>query len=138
MKKHIVVIDDERAIRSILGRQLPLYDYEVHCCDSGQAGLDHVMALVRTTEIEVILLDWMMPEMSGLEVLVKLKRRSLTRDIPIFMLTSKSKMDDLDMAFDMGADNYITKPFRVSLIGSIINLKLAKLREKKKKLEGVS
>ena len=97
-----------------------------------------MMHLVNTTKIEVILLDWMMPQMSGLEVLSKLKRRRKTRDIPVFMLTSKSKMDDLDKAFDMGADNYITKPCRVSLIGETIDFKLAKLRAKKEKLKGVS
>ena len=92
-----------------------------------------MMHLVNTTKIEVILLDWMMPQMSGLEVLSKLKRSRKTRDIPVFMLTSKNKMDDLDKAFDMGADNYITKPFRVTLIADTINLKLARLEKKKEK-----
>ena len=133
MIKHIVVIDDERAIRSILRRQLTRCKFEVHCCESGKEGLKLVMHLVNTTKIEVILLDWMMPEMSGLEVLSKLKRRRKTRDIPVFMLTSKNKMDDLDKAFDMGADNYITKPFRVTLIADTINLKLARLEKKKEK-----
>ena len=79
-----------------------------------------------------------MPNMSGLDVLAKLKSNRKTHDIPVFMLTSKSKMDDLDEAFDMGADNYITKPFKVRLIGNTIDLKLARLKEKKDKLMGVS
>ncbi|NQV32455.1 MAG: response regulator [Phycisphaeraceae bacterium] len=137
MKKNIVVIDDEMAIRSILERQLSLYGFEFYGCETGEEGLECVMNLAKTTTVDVVLLDWMMPKMSGLEVLTKLKRRSLTCDIPVFMLTSKTKMDDLDEAFDNGADNYITKPFSVKSIGSTINLKLAKLQEKKDKLMGV-
>ena len=137
MKKQIVVIDDEKAIRAILARQLSLDGFEVHCCETGKEGLDCVMNLVETTQIDVILLDWMMPQMSGLEVLTLLKRRQQTHDIPVFMLTSKGSMDDLDEAFDTGADNYIAKPFRVKLIGETIHLKLASLRKKREKLVGV-
>jgi two-component system alkaline phosphatase synthesis response regulator PhoP len=126
MKRHLVVIDDEKAIRSILGRQLSLCDFEVHGCESGKEGLKYVETLIETTPIDVILLDWMMPNMSGLDVLAKLKSHRKMRDIPVFMLTSKIKVDDLDKAYDLGADNYITKPFSVKTIGSIINFKLSK------------
>lgn len=136
MVKHLVVIDDEMAIRRILERQLPLYEFEVHGCESGAEGLKYVMNLIKTTKIDVILLDWMMPEMSGLDVLALLKRHRKTRDIPVFMLTSKSKVDDIDKAYEMGADDYITKPLRVKLIGSIVDRKLFNLREKKEQLIG--
>jgi DNA-binding response OmpR family regulator len=136
MKRHLVVIDDEKVIHSILERQLPVYDFEVHGCESGEEGLKYLKTLIKTTPIDVILLDWMMPNMSGLDVLAKLKRHRLMRDIPVFMLTSKSKLDDIDKAYDMGADNYITKPFSANSIGSIINLKLSKLK-KRKELTGV-
>jgi DNA-binding response OmpR family regulator len=137
MKKNLVVIDDERAIRSILERQLGLYGFNVHCCESGEEGLKFIQSLVKTRKIDVILLDWMMPEMLGLEVLATLKDNHETRDIPVFMLTSKSKVNEIDEAFDMGADDFIVKPFRVKLIGSTIDLKLFKLQEKKQKLAGV-
>jgi DNA-binding response OmpR family regulator len=136
MKRHLVVIDDEKVIHSILDRQLPVYDFKVHGCESGKEGLKYVKTLIKTTPIDVILLDWMMPHMSGLDVLAKLKCHRLMRDIPVFMLTSKSKLDDIDKAYDMGADNYITKPFSANSIGSIINLKLSKLK-KRKELTGV-
>jgi CheY-like chemotaxis protein len=136
MKRQLVVIDDEKAVRSILERQLPVDDFEVHGCESGKEGLKYLKTLVKTTPIDVILLDWMMPNMSGLDVLAKLKCHRKLRDIPVFMLTSKSKMDDIDKAYEVGADNYITKPFKANTIGIIINLKLSKLK-KRKELTGV-
>ena len=79
-----------------------------------------------------------MPKMSGIEVLAKLKRHRKTRDIPVFMLTSKSSVDDLDKAYDLGADNFIIKPFMGKSIGKTIELKLIRTREKKEQLLGVS
>ena len=138
MEKHVVVIDDEKAIRSILDSRLSLCGFEVHCCESGKEGLKFVMNHIKTTPIDVILLDWMMPHMTGLEVLAKLKRHRKTRDIPVFMLTSKSSVDDLDEAYATGADNFIIKPFRGKSIGKTIELKLIGIREKKNRLLGVS
>jgi two-component system phosphate regulon response regulator PhoB len=138
MEKQVVVIDDEKAIRSILERQLPLYNFRVHSCETGTEGLKTIETLVKTTGVDVILLDWIMPEMSGLEVLAILKARRKTRDIPVFMLTSKSKVGDIDMAYDIGADDYITKPFKVKLIGSTVDRKLFSLRDKSELLTGVS
>lgn len=138
MRKHMVVIDDEKAIHAILERQLPLYGFEVHSCEVGKDGVKYVKSLLKRTQVDVILLDWMMPTMSGLDVLTALKRNRKTRDIPVFMLTSKSKVDDLDKAYDMGADGFIIKPFKVKMVGSSINLKLAKIEEKKQALAGVN
>jgi len=138
MEKHVVVIDDEKAIHRILESRLSLCGFTVHCCATGKEGLKYVMNLIKTTTIEVILLDWMMPKMSGLEVLVKLKRHRKTRDIPVFMLTSKSSVDDLDKAYDLGADNFVIKPFMGKSIGKTIELKLIRIQEKKEQLLGVS
>jgi len=136
MKKHMVVIDDEKAIHSILERQLPLYGFEVHSCEVGKEGLKYVKTLIKSTPVDVILLDWMMPTMSGMDVLTALKRNRKTRDIPVFMLTSKSKVDDLDKAYDMGADGFIIKPFKVKMVGSSINLKLDRIQKKKQEMIG--
>ena len=136
MEKHVVVIDDEKAIRSILESRLSLCGFEVHCCESGKEGLKCVMNLVKTTPIDVILLDWMMPKMSGLEVLAKLKRHRKTRGIPVFMLTSKNSVDDLEKAYATGADNFIIKPFMGKSIGKTIELKLIRIQEKRERLVG--
>ncbi|KUK52317.1 MAG: putative response regulator (CheY-like receiver domain and DNA-binding HTH domain), partial [Marinimicrobia bacterium 46_47] len=80
---------------------------------------------------DLILLDIMMPEMDGLEVCSRLKKNPETRDIPIFMLSAKGQMQDLEDAFDVGADNYITKPFDVDKLSEIIQFKLNKMKEKK-------
>ncbi len=137
MRKHLLVIDDERAIRSILARQLDLYGFDVHCCESGEAGLAYVNNSLKTGKIDVILLDWVMPNMSGLDVLAALKNSLRTCDIPVFMLTSNSRASEIDEAFALGADDYIVKPFSAKLIGSTIDLKLFKLREKKRNLAGL-
>ena len=136
MKKHMVVIDDEKAIHSILERQLPLYGFEVHSCEVGKEALKYVKTLIKSTPVDVILLDWMMPTMSGMDVLKALKRHRKTRGIPVFMLTSKSKVDDLDEAYDMGADGFIIKPFKVKMVGSTINLKLDRIQKQKQEMIG--
>jgi two-component system phosphate regulon response regulator PhoB len=80
---------------------------------------------------DVILLDWMLPGMNGLEVLTELKHDKRTEHIPVFMLTAKGMASDIDRAFDMGADDYITKPFDPRLLGEIIKKKLEELKKVK-------
>lgn len=138
MEKQLIVIDDEKAIHSILEHQLPLHGFDVHCCANGKEGLKYIKDLIKTTNIDVILLDWMMPQMSGMEVLAALKENRKTRDIPVFMLTSRNRMDDLDTAYAVGADNYIIKPFKAREIGETIDFKLRRLWEQRNKLAGVS
>ena len=82
--------------------------------------------LARKEKPEVILLDWMMDAMDGLEVLSELKYDERTKDIPVFMMTAKSKIGDIDRAFELGANDYITKPFKVMQLGKIVKEKLLK------------
>ena len=116
----ILIVEDEKSIRNILEYCLRLDGFEVHIAEDGPTGL----ALTRKHKFKVILLDWMMPEMSGLEVLSELKHNSKTEHIPVFMLTAKGAIGDIDRAYDIGADGYLTKPFDVKQLGSTINRKL--------------
>jgi DNA-binding response OmpR family regulator len=77
---------------------------------------------------ELILLDVMMPVMDGIQTVKKLKTDPETKQIPVFMLSAKGQMEDLDEAFDAGADNYITKPFDVEKLNAKIAFKMKKLR----------
>ncbi|MBW8039354.1 MAG: response regulator [Planctomycetes bacterium] len=129
----VLVIDDEKAIRKVLKNELTLCGFEVYLARNGRIGIKRANKLAKKGKIEVILLDWMMPGMDGLKFLSKLKHNNMTENIPVFMLTAKSKIADIDRAYDIGADDYITKPFKVIQIGNIIRRKLQKLAEKKSK-----
>lgn len=115
----ILVIEDEELIRTVLKRKLRRYRYEVYLAEDGPTGLD-IAAKEKPT---FILLDWMMPEMDGLEVLVELKTNKKTKDIPVFMLTGKKMIGDLDEAFEVGVDGYIVKPLDLMELGKIVKEK---------------
>lgn len=116
----VLVVDDEEHIRMVVEYNLRLDGFEVYLAEDGPAGL----RLAREIVPDVILLDWMMPEMDGLEVLSELKHDERTEHIPVFMLTAKGGASDIDRAFELGADDYITKPFDPRKLGETIRKKL--------------
>ncbi len=122
----ILVVDDEENIRKLVNYNLVLDGFEVIMAVDGKEGLEKAI----NEKPDLILLDIMMPEIDGLEVCSRLKKNPETRDIPIFMLSAKGQMQDLEDAFDVGADNYITKPFDVDKLSEIILFKLNKMKEK--------
>jgi len=127
----ILVIDDEQAVREVLKNELTLCGFEVYLAKNGRGGLKLADKLAKKRKLDVILLDWMLPKMDGLEVLSNLKYNVVTEHIPVFMLTAKSKIGDIDRAYDIGADDYITKPFKTIQIGNIIKQKLQNLAARK-------
>ena len=127
----VLVIDDEKAIRKVLKNELTLCGFGVYLAKNGKGGLKLANKLAKSRKPEVILLDWMLPGIGGLEVLSKLKHNRTTEHIPVFMLTEKSKIADIDRAYGIGVDAYITKPFKVIQIGGIIKRKLDKAMKMK-------
>lgn len=123
----VLVVEDEEHIRKVLEYNLKLDGFEVYLAGDGPTGLE----LAREKKPQVILLDWLMPEIDGLEVLSKLKHDERTEDIPVFMLTAKGMMLDVGRALYEGADDYITKPFDPVELGKIIKKKLEKCTEMK-------
>jgi DNA-binding response OmpR family regulator len=123
----ILVIDDERVYRELLEKELDLCGFAATFCDNGKEGIKIAKHLAKDGELDVILLDWMMPEMDGLAVLEKLKHTRRTKDIPVFMLTAKRQLSDMDEAYILGADDYITKPFELRQISKIIRRKLERV-----------
>jgi DNA-binding response OmpR family regulator len=115
----ILVIEDDELVQTVLKRSLKLYGFKVYPAKDGQTGLK----LAQEKKPTFILLDWMMPEMDGLEVLAELKHNKKTMHIPVFMLTGRGMIGDLDLAFEIGADDYITKPLDLSDLGRIVALK---------------
>ena len=124
----ILVIEDEEAIRTILKDELQLHGFEVFLAREGRPGLKLARKLAKKQKPDVILLDWMMPNMNGLEVLSKLKHNEKTVNIPVFMLTAKSTLADIERAYELGADDHICKPFQVLKIAMVIRQKLNKLQ----------
>jgi len=118
----VLVIDDDQIVREALKRSLKLYGFEVYPAEDGPTGLN----LAQEKRPAFILLDWMMPAMDGLEVLSELKHDKRTEDIPIFMLTDRGMIGDLDQAFEIGADDYITKPSDLAQLGKIVKTKWEK------------
>ena len=124
----ILVVEDEAHIRRVLEYNLKLDGFEVYLAEDGATGLK----LARENRPDVILLDWLMPVMNGLQVLAELKTDSSTEHIPVFMLTAKGMLNDVTQAIEMGADDYITKPFNPIQLGKTIREKLEKCAKVKK------
>ncbi|MBL7662973.1 response regulator transcription factor [bacterium] len=104
----ILIIDDEEDISELVRYNLSQIEkYEIQCAASGEQGLE----LARKTKPDLVLLDLMLPGINGLEVCQTLKQRAETRDIRIIMLTAKGEEADILLGFELGADDYITKPF---------------------------
>jgi CheY-like chemotaxis protein len=118
----VLVIEDEELVRKALKRSLQLYGFRVYLAEDGPSGLK----LAQEKQPMFILLDWMMPGMDGLQVLAELKHDEQTEHIPVFMLTGRGMMGDLDQAFEIGADGYITKPTDLGDLGRIIKAKWQK------------
>jgi two-component system, OmpR family, phosphate regulon response regulator PhoB len=123
----ILIVDDEAHIRRVLEYNLKMDGFEVYLAEDGAAGLK----LVREKNPDVVLLDWLMPVINGLQVLTELKADSSTEHIPVFMLTAKSLISDVTQAIEMGADDYITKPFNPTQLGKTIREKLEKCAKAK-------
>lgn len=106
-KAKVLVIDDEEDILELVRFTLAKEDYQVLCGTSGEKGLE----LVTSEHPDLIVLDLMLPGIGGLEVAGRLKEKASSRTIPIIMLTAKGEEADIVAGLEMGADDYVTKPF---------------------------
>ena len=105
--KTILIVDDEAPIRDMLRVALEMAEY--NCVEASDAQAAH--GIIVDKKPDLILLDWMMPGTSGMELARRLKRDQLTAEIPIIMLTAKGEEDNKIQGLEAGADDYITKPF---------------------------
>lgn len=105
--KTILIVDDEAPIREMIAVALEMADYDwLEAADATEAH-----SQVVDKQPDLILLDWMLPNTSGIELARRLKRDPVTGDIPIIMLTARSEEDNKVLGLEAGADDYITKPF---------------------------
>jgi two-component system phosphate regulon response regulator PhoB len=108
----ILIIEDERALTDVLTYNLRRDGYETSVAHDGQEGLRKA----QTTLPDLIILDLMLPLLSGIDVCRELRAGERTREIPIIILTAKAEEMDQLVGFSMGADDYVTKPFSVKVL----------------------
>lgn len=107
MKASILIVEDEDSLGILLTYNLENEGYEVRLCIHG----DQVDLFIDEKLPDLILLDWMLPGISGVEICRRLRLRSQTRNIPIIMATARGEEDEKLRGFDVGADDYLVKPF---------------------------
>lgn len=107
MSKKILIVDDEQAIREMVSFTLNRAGFAVlEAADAQEAQI-----VVADQRPDLVLLDWMMPGVSGLDLARRFKREELTRELPIIMLTARSEEEEKIRGLEVGADDYVTKPF---------------------------
>lgn len=121
---HVLVVEDEPAQREVLAYNIEAEGFRVSCAENGEDGL----VLVAEDPPDVIVLDWMMPFLSGIEVCRRLKLNPDTRGIPIIMLSAKSEEIDKVRGLETGADDYVVKPYSVGELMARLRTQLRRVR----------
>jgi DNA-binding response OmpR family regulator len=111
-KKRIVLVEDERDMADLVATRLRREGYKVDVAHDGFEGL----SLIRSEPPDLVLLDIMLPGMPGTEIAAKLRDNPRTMSVPIIMLTAKSEESDIVVGLKFGADDYVTKPFSMSVL----------------------
>lgn len=116
-ERHVLVVEDEAAIREMVTFSLRRAGFTVTEAENCSVARQKIADALP----DLVLLDWMLPDTSGVEFARMLKRDELTRDIPIIMLTARTEEDDKVRGLDSGADDYVTKPFSARELVARIN-----------------
>ncbi len=125
MSEKILIIEDEEKIARFIELELLHEGYEIEKSFNGREGLE----MAETGHFDLVLLDIMLPELNGLEVLRRIRKNS---DIPVIMLTARDAVMDKVSGLDMGADDYITKPFAIEELLARIRVALKRTRNEQK------
>ena len=120
----VLVVEDELAQREVLAYNLEAEGFSVSKAENGEEAL----ILVDETSPDIIVLDWMMPNLSGIEVCRRLKTRPETRTIPIIMLSARSEEVDKVRGLETGADDYVVKPYSVIELMARVRSQLRRVR----------
>ncbi|RVT57957.1 response regulator transcription factor [Niallia taxi] len=125
-KDKILVIEDEKKIARIITMELEYEGYEVHAEHAGEQGLEKVLA----GNWDLVLLDVMLPEISGLEILRRMRNASV--NVPVILLTARDSIPDKVTGLDLGANDYMTKPFQIEELLARIraSLRISKMHMK--------
>ncbi len=110
MKPHVLVVEDEPALVTLLRYNLEREGFRVSSASDGEEAL----SLLAEATPDIVILDWMLPHVSGLEVCRQIRRKAATSELPVIMLTARGEETDRVRGLEGGADDYITKPFSPS------------------------
>ncbi len=124
MTPYILIVEDDDAISALLEYNLSKDGYEVVVAADGEEAL----TLVSERLPDIVVLDWMLPKVSGIEVCRRLRQRTESRNVPIIMLTARGEESDRIRGLDTGADDYVVKPFTMSELSARIRAVLRRLR----------
>ncbi len=124
MNPYVLVVEDEDALSTLLEYNLAKEGYRVAVAADGEE------ALIRADEKlpDLVILDWMLPKVSGIEVCRRLRQRPETRNVPIIMLTARGEESDRIRGLDTGADDYVVKPFSMSELTARVRAVLRRIR----------
>lgn len=123
-KPSVLVVEDEPAQREVLSYNLEAEGYDVSKAVNGEEAL----MMVREEMPDLVLLDWMLPNVSGIEICRQLKSRSETRNIPVIMLSARSEEVDRVRGLENGADDYVVKPYSVAELMARVRNQLRRTR----------
>ena len=132
--KKILIIEDNDEVRENLEEILDLYGYDTTTAENGKVGIEKAI----TNPPDLILCDIMMPELDGFGTLNILSKKPATADIPFVFLTAKSEKEDFRRGMNLGADDYVTKPFYKDELLQVIETRLKKSERLKKPFDGTS
>jgi two-component system phosphate regulon response regulator PhoB len=124
MTPYILVVEDEDALATLLQYNLDKEGYRVELCGDGEEAL----ILIDEKQPDLVVLDWMLPGVSGIEVCRRLRQRAETRNLPIIMLTARGEETDRIRGLDTGADDYVVKPFSMVEFCARIRAVLRRIR----------
>ena len=116
----VLIVDDSRAVRTLLARTMRELGYEVSEAANGKEALDSIEASAEP--LELVLLDWNMPEMDGLELLKILRAHPRHGSVAVIMVTSETEMTQVARALEAGATEYVMKPFTADVVAGKLRL----------------
>src|SRR5690606_15511642 len=120
MQKHILVVEDDLAIREMIGFSLRNNGFGVSKAESGTQALD----LMQKQRPDLLVIDWGLPDFSGVELVAMVRRDEVLKDVPIIMLTARAEERDKIKGLEQGADDYLTKPASIQELIARINAQL--------------
>ena len=123
-RPYALIVEDEPALVELIRYNLVKEGYEVSTAQDGEEAL----LLIEERQPDIVLLDWMLPKLAGIEVARRLRSKSTTRNLPIIMLTARAEESDRIRGLDIGADDYMTKPFSMSELTARIRAVMRRIR----------
>ena len=124
MNLRVLIVEDEKALAEILEYNFKKEGYAVDTASDGEIALDKIIFKAP----DLIILDWMLPKLSGIELCKKVRSNKKIKNIPIIMLTARGEEEDRLKGLEMGADDYVTKPFSINELLARVKAVLKRIR----------